>query len=349
MCAFHSFRCVTLVLRFLCLSLLCVSSISLAADSMSLLKKIPAVKSDIADHQLLTSVGIIEDKLVTVGAYGHILVSQDNGESWQQANVPVNLLLTGVHFPTKQHGWVVGHEGVILHSADGGMNWELQHANPMREISDEEYDNMSDADFAKLPQLGAPILDVHFNNEQVGFVVGAYGLFLCTTDAGKNWEDCADRIDNADGWHLNAIADNGGGVLYIAGEKGMAFRSDDNGENWEAMEVPYEGSFFGVLPLKQSDEVIIFGLQGKTFRSTDRGKSWSKVSHNAKTGIMDGVQTNQNDVILVGNSGAILVSSDRGAAFSLKTLKSRRHIVSAVSLSNGKQLMVGQGGVIHSQ
>lgn len=338
------------LIRFigLCLFSLGIAPISLASDSTDLLNKIPSVKSSLAHTRMLTSMDVINKKVVAVGAYGHILVSADNGENWQQANVPVNLLLTAVSFPTEQQGWAVGHEGVILHSGDGGLNWELQFANPIREFSDEEYDNMSDDDFAKLPQMGAPILDVYFKNEKEGFAIGAYGLFLCTSDAGTTWVDCADRIENADGWHLNAIASNGAGVLYIVGEKGVAFRSDDNGDTWQTLESPYEGSYFGVLPLMQSDDVIVFGLQGKTYRSQDRGVTWNKINHKAKTGIMDGVQSGKDSIVLIGNSGVILRSKDRGTEFALTNLKSRRHIVSAATLPNGKLMFVGQGGVIMS-
>lgn len=327
------------------LALLSWSSASLASKNFDNLETIPSVKSGIAHSQLLNDVVVTGDKVVTVGAYGHILMSSDNGQTWKQSNVPVNLLLTAVDFPTDQHGWAVGHEGVILHTADGGENWDIQHANPIKEISDEEYDSMSDEDFTKLPQMGAPVLDVFFKNENEGFVVGAYGLFLCTTDGGKNWEDCASRIENFDGWHLNSIASNGAGVLYIVGEKGVAFRSDDNGDTWQTLESPYEGSYFGLLAPAKSDEVIIFGLQGKTFRSPDRGASWKKVNHKAQTGIMDGVQFNSSGVILVGNSGAILTSHDDGSTFKLQSTATRKHIVAIEKLPNGKLVFVGQGGV----
>ena len=42
-----------------------------------------------------------------------------------------------------------------------------------------------------------PFLDVWFENENNGFVVGAYGMFLRTTDGGKTWKT---QLDSAGGW-----------------------------------------------------------------------------------------------------------------------------------------------------
>ena len=38
---------------------------------------------------------------------------------------------TDIHFVDAKHGWIVGHQGWILHTADGGANWEKQtvHTN----------------------------------------------------------------------------------------------------------------------------------------------------------------------------------------------------------------------------
>lgn len=316
-----------------------------AADYISELNTRPAIMSDIASRSLLTSITVVGNKLVTVGEWGHILLSEDNGDTWKQSEVPVQLLLTAVDFPTEKDGWVVGHEGVILHTSDGGTTWELQHAMPHRVPTDEEMDQMTDEDFAKLPQFGSPLLDVWFRNDQEGFAVGAYGMFLHTSDGGKTWEDVASRIDNIDGWHLNAIISNDQGVVYIAGEKGVLFRSDDFGETWMTLNSPYEGSFFGALPGYKPDELFIYGLQGHIFRSGDRGETWEDVQSKASDGVMDGVVLGPDSVILVGNSGMILTSQDGGKEFTLQITPSRNALLAVEKTPNGKLIMVGQSGV----
>ena len=66
------------------------------------------------------------DRLVAVGQRGHVVVSSDGGATWKQAQVPVSSDLVAVYFVDAKQGWAVGHDGVILHTADGGEYWELQ-------------------------------------------------------------------------------------------------------------------------------------------------------------------------------------------------------------------------------
>ena len=40
--------------------------------------------------------------------------------------MPVSADLTALHFANAQQGWAVGHEGVVLHTPDGGASWTLQ-------------------------------------------------------------------------------------------------------------------------------------------------------------------------------------------------------------------------------
>ena len=86
----------------------------------------PSVKAVKAKQSLLLDIAKAGERLVTVGARGHILYSDDNGGKWHQANVPVSVLLTSVAFPSVREGWAVGHSGVILHSSDSGENWKKQ-------------------------------------------------------------------------------------------------------------------------------------------------------------------------------------------------------------------------------
>ena len=166
-----------------------------------------------------------------------------------------------------------------------------------------------------------------------------------TEDGGKTWNDVSSRIENFDGWHLNAISAADNGVVYIAGEKGVLFRSDDGGENWVTLAGPYQGSYFGVLTGPGADDVFLYGLQGNIFKSVDRGETWSKSKSKASDGLMDGVTLGGQRVMLVGNSGVVLTSNDGGSTFSMQITKSREAILAIEKLPNGKLIMVGQGGV----
>ena len=85
-----------------------------------------ATMSPLASRSLLQAVTLAGDRLIAVGPRGHIVVSADGGATWKQSPVPVSSDLTSVYFVDAKQGWVVGHDGVVLHTADGGDSWQLQ-------------------------------------------------------------------------------------------------------------------------------------------------------------------------------------------------------------------------------
>ena len=316
-----------------------------AANRKSELDSRPAIMSGKAAKSLLTDVSVAGNSIAVVGERGHILMSTDEGRSWRQSSVPVQTLLTGVYFVNEKLGWAVGHEAVVLHTRDGGENWEVQYANPYKEFTDEEQDNFTDEQFNELPRLGSPLLDIWFKNEKEGFAIGAYGMVLHTSDGGSNWDDWSDRLGNEDNWHLNAISSVDGNTIYIAGEKGTLFRSQDGGATWSPLPSPYEGSFFGMLVGPGADSLMVFGLQGNMFSSQDQGNSWQEISSPTENSLMAGVFVGDKGVVLVGNSGVILTAKDATSGFSVQITKDRQAIVGIGKTASGKLLMVGQGGV----
>ena len=288
-----------------------------------------AIESQKAATSLLLDIAHAGKRLVAAGDRGHILYSDDGGASWTQAKVPTRQLLTAVYFADDKHGWAVGHDALILGTTDGGQTWTQQYENREGEV---------------------PLLDVWFENAQHGFATGAYGVLLETTDGGENWEDVADRLDNEDGFHLNAIAEIPGSGLFIVGEMGGMFRSADMGETWERVESPYQGSFFGVVGGGEPGVVVAFGLRGNLFRSTDFGDSWQAIEllddgDAVESGLADGNRLADGRIIVVGHGGTVLSSEDDGQSFKLFSRPDRRSLSGVVGNSDGNLVLVGQSGV----
>src|SRR5690606_341210 len=105
--------------------------------------------------------------------------------------------------------------------------------------------------------------------------IGAYGLIFKTQDGGKTWLNHAARVPNPDRFHLNSITQVTGGALFMVGEAGLILRSTDQGETWEAVESPYQGSLFGVSGTGNVNEALVFGLRGNVFRSVNLGRAWT--------------------------------------------------------------------------
>ncbi|ROL84392.1 WD40/YVTN/BNR-like repeat-containing protein [Pseudomonas chlororaphis] len=282
-----------------------------------------------ASKGLMLDVVHAGSRLVAVGDRGHILYSDDQGQTWTQAKVPTRQLLTAVYFVDAKHGWAVGHDAQVLASEDGGLTWTKQFEDLKRE---------------------APLLDLWFQDTRNGFAVGAYGALLATTDGGKHWEDASDRLDNEDQYHLNAIAAVKDSGLFIVGEQGSMFRSADWGQTWERLEGPYEGSFFGVIGTAQPATLLAYGLRGNLYRSTDFGSTWEQVELKAARGSLEfglsgATLLDDGSLVIVGNGGSVVRSTDNGLTFSVYNRPDRISLAAVTAAGNGNLILAGQGGV----
>ncbi|WP_246166870.1 WD40/YVTN/BNR-like repeat-containing protein [Marinobacter salinexigens] len=366
-----SLMCKTLGAACLGLSMACASSIAFAIEDVI---DTPSRPTELAPQNLLTDVVMAGDRFVAVGERGHIIYSDDQGQSWTQAEVPVSVTLTGLDFSTPDHGWAVGHSGVVLHSEDAGATWEIQmtgvHAAELAIASQEDAiaemeqrveeapeDEKGDLEWAlddmyfSLENMQAdldigpvnPFLDVWFGDDNGGFVLGAYGTIFHTKDGGESWQDWSPRLDNPQKFHLNAIAQVAGGAMVIVGEAGQIHVSVDGGDTWQRRESPYPGSLFGVIGTGRVNEMLAFGLRGTLMFSSDLGKSWSMIS-TGSTSTLNGGEAEDSRIVLVGNGGTVLVSGNGGETFREYVRPDRQGLMSVVPASGTDLLVVGEGG-----
>ena len=313
----------------------------------------------LASRSLMLGIARVGDTLVVVGDRGHVLISEDEGRSWNQKRTPTRAPLTGLWFHDRNLGWAVGHDAVILRTEDGGETWCRTH-------------------FA--PELERPLLDIWFEDANHGFAVGAYGYFLRSRDGGLSWreeelvilaadaadagedvagdDDFDDELDDdadsdeEDEWlddgpatdlHLNRVIPGPGGFLFLMAEAGTVFRSDDAGASWLALDPPYDGSFFGgVSPDDRS--MIVYGLRGNMFRSWDDGETWRRLTHPVDSSLFGGTRLADGGVLVVGTAGVMLISRE-GDRFRLVQRADRKALVGALATSDGAVIVIGEPGV----
>ena len=272
----------------------------------------------LAKQKLLIDLTRTSDGWVAVGERGHILRSAD-GLAWKQELAPTRKMLTGI---THQNGhtWVVGHDAIILHKLSADEKWQEQHLDV---------------------ELDKPLLNVWFENEVHGFGVGAYGLVLETQDGGATWNQ---QTVDEDEPHFYAMDREGDGPLYLVGEFGTLYRSDDVGAHWARLESPYEGTFFGVEVLV-NQHVVVFGLRGNVFKSKEAGKTWTKIETGTEASLFTALEEGEGALILGGQSGSLLVSSDYADSFTLKNNGTRSAISRIVARDENEYITVGDAGL----
>lgn len=331
-------------LSLLLISLFISLTLPLTASAATERIQQPSGQSIKADKALMLDIAQAGKNLIAVGDRGYILSSSDQGKSWQQINSPVSVALTDVYFVDEQYGWAVGHGGVILQTQDGGHHWQLQtDGNRINHSTIRYYQNhlaefetqlttlngveleeaeialeelqykLEDAEVALEDGPSNPLLSVWFKNRNEGWAVGAYGMILNTQDGGETWTPKNLSVPNPDGFHYNKIASISDdtaqqSTLIIVGEAGTLYRLVDSGENWQALDSPYEGSFFGFQALNQSGALIAYGLRGNAFISSDQGDRWSPLNLPSRESIMASTIAN-NRLVLLGGSGSLWYSA----------------------------------------
>ncbi|MCF5722806.1 WD40/YVTN/BNR-like repeat-containing protein [Pseudomonas syringae] len=309
----------------------------------------PAVQGPQVLRAALQDVTRAGNRLVAVGERGVVLLSDDNGNSWRQAiAVPVSVSLTAVQFIDARNGWAVGHAGVVLRSADGGENWSVQldgkraAAAELRAAeSSGDTERLASAQHLVADGADKPLLALSFADANHGLVFGAYGLAMITEDGGRTWQSWMDRLPNPRGLHLYTVARRGAD-LYVAGEQGLLLRSRDGGQHFQALEGPYEGSYFAsaVLP---DGQLLVGGLRGKLFTSHDDGASFQPLANPIPASI-NGIRVVGDQLLLANQAGILLHSGLHDFAALPLPVSNGLPLTAATMADDGALVAVGLAG-----
>lgn len=207
------------------------------------------------------------------------LKTENGGEMWvlQEAGPPLTengIELQGLSVVNQQIAWMsAGYgpssesHGLVLRTLDGGMTWEAK-------AKMEEGDSQLSSD---LPYLGiaatsaneAWVVSAHNNNQG--------SSIYHTTDGGETWTLQASDLVGS-GNDLNDIRVTEG-VIWIAGDMGTVFRSDDDGASWEKFETASMYNL-GVAALDGTTAWAVSSGSGSgagvIVNTSDSGKTWNK-------------------------------------------------------------------------
>jgi len=282
---------------------------------------IPARSESVVPNMLLLDGALLEQRLLAVGERGTILSSPDQGRTWNRVACPEKTTLTAISFaPGGRHGWIVGHDALILTTADGGLTWSKQWQG----------ENLTDS-----------FLDVLALDDRHVIAVGAFGLCMETTDGGVTWQS---RLLLEEDYHLNRLTRGPTGTLYLAGEHGTLLRSRDQGASWDAIHSPYDGSFYGILPLSDR-RLLAHGLRGRLYVSDSDGDEWTPLANERRVLLLTAVQAAPGRIIAAGQARAFFAID--GTAMTLEPCfpGMQTAVAELLLLPDGSLLALGEAGV----
>jgi photosystem II stability/assembly factor-like uncharacterized protein len=211
---------------------------------------------DVGVKDGLNDVFARRDRIWIVGDSGIIISSTDKGKSFTKSSYDANrralhrpqdrsLDLYSVEFENNDEGHIVGDEGLILITRDGGRNWYEQTSGTKEQL-----------------------FHLSIQGDQ-GWVVGTKGTIIHTNDGGQSWYPQRSGVDV----DLNRVYFINDKIGLITGDKGVLLRTDSAGATWQKMDTGAQEPLFGISFIDKKTGWVV-GYQGRVIRTYDGGLHW---------------------------------------------------------------------------
>lgn len=173
-------------------------------------------------------------------------VSPDKGATWQARALPPGKLLRAVAFLDARRGFVVGYDGLLLGTSDGGKTWQ-QVPIPVQEN----------------------LTNVQFLGDQ-GWVTGWSGVILHSEDAGRTWVRQPTGVNQALDDVFFIDKDCGWAVGWV----GTILRTSNGGRTWQAVATPEMLWSLSSVRFRDRQNGWATGFGGEILRTRDGGATW---------------------------------------------------------------------------
>ncbi len=216
-----------------------------------------------------------------------LFFSQTANAGWVRQSTNSFTWFRDVFFVNQNKGWIVGTDGVMLSTDDGGQTWVQQ-----TKFTTDTF------------------VQVYFTSETTGWLLcernvyargaNASSYLRKTTDGGRSWE----RIEFQDGGRerVTKLLFNKNGVGTAFGEGGIFYKLQEDGSMWKKSQTSIhflllDGAF------SNSPVGAIVGTGGTILFTEDSGLTWEKAS------LLGDTETRFNAVSFAGEKGIIAVGT----------------------------------------
>ena len=230
-------------------------------------------------------------------------------------------MLHDVHFFDQNNGLVVGDNGLMLTTNDGGKTWIKKDDNTRPQEA-------APGQRPGRPGGGTPTLyNIYFLNKNIGYITGARGTILKTADGGKTWSRKVARNENA---NPNPNRRGGGGIRanlmgiqmisemvgFIAGSENTILKTTDGGDTWlgssERARVGETRNNLENIWFVSPTSGWVIGSYGTLLHTNDSGETWQKKNAGVDNNLFGIHFVNDTTGWISGQEGLILHTSDGG-------------------------------------
>jgi photosystem II stability/assembly factor-like uncharacterized protein len=300
----------------------------------------PYSLSDLKDIHFTSS-----DNGWIVGHSNTLIKSSTGGISWESQSINFNG--NAIDFFDKLKGIIVGTNGNIRYTIDGGQTWNTAISGISTNLNDIKFISSNIAiavgDGGKLiksidgGQTWSSVFTgitfdfkrIYFFNSSLGWIVGNNDTVLRTTDGGIGWNSVTTGITINGGsilsWKDVSFSNASTGWLVDGGN--TLAKTNDGGNTWSISTRFTSLSSHGITInqcsklyfSKTSQNGFVIGWPGAIAKTIDLGNNWS-AKNNAVSKTANDVQfIDNNNVISVGDDALVQKSSDKGKTWTTLT------------------------------
>lgn len=203
----------------------------------------------------------------------------------------------------------------------------------------------------KLPWRSIPsnvsthLNDLYFTNNSEGYVVGANGVILKTTNKGETWSTLISGSIET----LNGVFFKNSNSGFCVGNNGIILSTNNAGLTWSNVSIAGMSSHIKSIFFVNGSIGYLAGQNGCLYKTINGGFNWSNISpSNSSSDIYNGIFfTDVNNGLVVGNNGKILKTTDGGLnwiTFNLNTVD----LTDVFFVSSTEGFLVGSNQIFQS-
>ena len=244
--------------------------------------------------------------------------------AWETVQSGGGGFLRGVDFIDSNTGWVVGEQGVILRTLDGGNNWEPLNGGTTQNLRNVDFVDSNTGWVAgdtrrtldggdSWTNISPPGRHVTFLDTNTGWIVGSSGQIFHTKQDGV-WNLQFSGTSNL----LNSVDFTDANTGWTVGTNGTVLHTTNGGATWFPQNSNISNSLWAVDFIDSSTGWAA-GTNGTILHTVDGGANWN-LQDTPRQGNVEGTLWNITFINpstgwVVGNDGEILHTKNGGTTW----------------------------------